>query len=391
MALFLWPRFPGRAALVSSASRALPVLFVALASVGFAAVNYLNPSAQFVRAIVCLDRASGAIRWTCKALPGPAPLIHRANSPATPTPAIADGRIVAYFGTPGMICADLQGNLIWENRNLPYDSMYGAAASPIIRDGIVALVCDMPESPYIAALDLASGRELWRYAGRPECPYSKSGNSRTPIVKEWRGQPVLLAWGWDALEAYDLHTGNRMAGYLLGPQSGSDDKVASLISDGDRLFLAGPGKTCCLSFSRLMEQPVTPHSPLLWETDIDGANCASPVFAENMIFMVSDAGRAACLDSATGAILWQERLKGPHASSLVAAAGFVYFTSQKGATTVVAAAPQFKILAANSLPGEINASPALSAGVLYIRTDEALCAIKPAKNLRSSCKTCVFS
>ena len=68
---------------------------------------------------------------------------------------------------------------------------------------------------------------------------------------------------------------------------------------------------------------------------------------------------------------YQERLGGGtsgFSASPVAADDKIYFTSEEGDVYVVAAGPEFKLLAVNSLDEIAMATPAVSEGVLYFRT-----------------------
>src|SRR5262249_45181497 len=106
---------------------------------------------------------------------------------------------------------------------------------------------------------------------------------------------------------------------------------------------------------------------------------ASPVCVEDRLYQVTDKGIATCLDARTGRVLWEGRIDGTHYASPLHAAGKVYFLSEEGRGTVVAAAPEFKVLAPND-PGEpCRASYVAVGGRLLIRTDKNLyCIGKPA-------------
>jgi outer membrane protein assembly factor BamB len=93
------------------------------------------------------------------------------------------------------------------------------------------------------------------------------------------------------------------------------------------------------------------------------------------LFAVTDAGLATCLKAATGEIVWQERLEASFAASPVTAEGRIYFVADNGETTVIAAGPEFKVLAKNPLGEKVQATPAISQGQIFIRSDKHLFAI----------------
>ena len=62
-------------------------------------------------------------------------------------------------------------------------------------------------------------------------------------------------------------------------------------------------------------------------------------------------------------------------ASSIASEGKLYFTSEEGDIFVVQAGPQFKLLATNPMGEICMATPALSEGVLFFRTQGHLIAI----------------
>ena len=98
----------------------------------------------------------------------------------------------------------------------------------------------------------------------------------------------------------------------------------------------------------------------------------SPVLVGDELYFVTDTGVASCVDARTGRLLWQQRLNGNFSASPVAADGRIYFQSEEGETTVLAAGPAFRLLAVNALDGAMLASLAVSGGAIFIRTDTHL-------------------
>jgi outer membrane protein assembly factor BamB len=97
----------------------------------------------------------------------------------------------------------------------------------------------------------------------------------------------------------------------------------------------------------------------------------SPIAAGDYFLVVSDPGFACCFQATTGELVWQEKL-GEHHASLVSANGLVYFLGDDGVTTVVRPGPTFEAVARNELGERCFASPALSDGQIFIRSDRHL-------------------
>jgi outer membrane protein assembly factor BamB len=88
--------------------------------------------------------------------------------------------------------------------------------------------------------------------------------------------------------------------------------------------------------------------------------------------MGSDNGLASCLDAHTGAPRWQQRLSGPHSASPVYADGVIYFLGEDGETTILRPGRSFQRVTANRLDGQFLASPAISGGALFLRSETHL-------------------
>ena len=110
---------------------------------------------------------------------------------------------------------------------------------------------------------------------------------------------------------------------------------------------------------------------IAWRTTKGAAYVPSPIIEGEYFLIVSDSGVAHCFEAATGNLLWQERM-GEHHASLVSADGLVYFLNDEGVTRVVKPGPQFQLVAQNELGEKCFASPAISAGQIFIRGDNHL-------------------
>ena len=98
----------------------------------------------------------------------------------------------------------------------------------------------------------------------------------------------------------------------------------------------------------------------------------SMLYVKPWLFLVTESGVAKCLNSATGEVLWRERLGGRFSASPVWAEGRIYLLSEKGETAVIDAGPEFKVMASNNLEEKCCASPAVSQGNIFIRSEHNL-------------------
>jgi len=349
------------------------VAIICLTLVGglqLARTNMAVGQSVFTRAIVCLDAHTGTLLWTCEGLPGPQGILHRANSAATPTAVYGRDRILAYFGSAGLMCADSKGALLWVNKDIPFNSAYGVGTSPAYEDGIAVIVSGNPEAPFVCAIDVETGQQIWRQS--TECkPARVSGVSRTPLIMNVSGINYVILWDISSLDLYDLRTGEKRWKIPLAEASG--DMVASVATDGRRLY-------CSSSSETFVTEVITDGIPpkVAWRTRFHGANCASPVCANGLLFVISDNGVLTCLNTETGKICWRKRLTGEfHANPLVVGK-HLYVTNRVGTSTVIAVDKQLQIISENELGQPISATFAVAHGCLYTRGEKhVMCISNP--------------
>lgn len=332
---------------------------------------HLRNSLVLVRAIVCFDQETGKLLWKCEGLPGFEGSLHRLNTPATPTPAVSGERIFAYFGSTGVMCCDRKGRLQWTNENIRFASVYGVGSSPVAFEDVLVIVNGMPREMKVSALDCRDGRILWEAESKLE-KERISGNSRTPWIQKIGGRLTCVVWGYDGLTGYDLRTGKVLWSRPIG--DGGGDLVASTAADEERVYCVGPTEAVALEVSKLADAA----HPVLWRKKVKGANCASPVASNGLLFFISDSGIGSCLDGKTGETLWQRRLEGTYYASPIVVRGLLYFCNADGETTVVAAERAFRQVAVNDLDEQTMATPAPVNGRLLARTRSHLFCIESA-------------
>ena len=100
---------------------------------------------------------------------------------------------------------------------------------------------------------------------------------------------------------------------------------------------------------------------------------ASPLFVNDLLFLVNRNGIATCLEASTGKVFWQERLEGAFSASPIYANGRIYLFNEESICTVVRAHREFEILSLNPLSAEqLMATPAVDDNAFIIRTEKSL-------------------
>ena len=93
------------------------------------------------------------------------------------------------------------------------------------------------------------------------------------------------------------------------------------------------------------------------------------------MYWVSDRNKVAyCLRLSDGNVMYSERFRDQPYASAVAGDGKIYIVTRYGGTYVLAAEPEFTQLAHNKLDDDtvFNASPIISGGRLFLRSDQYL-------------------
>lgn len=314
--------------------------------------------------VLCYHRDDGRLLWHAR-LFGSAPTdLYPPGGMAVPTPA-ADGKhLVALFGTGDLACLDFDGKPVWV-RSLaeeygPFRNRWGMAASPILVDGAAVVQVDHWSQSYLLAVEAATGANRWK------TDRDAAVNWTSPLAVRAGERTQIVTAGTHQVVAYDADSGSelwRVGG--LGQQCIPSPVVFEdlvIAASGDNTLAVRPGgKTGTLD-----------KRGLAWNNKKAVAFVPSPLVYGKEVYLPTDKGFGLCLDARTGKQRWRERLGEQYHASPVAGDGKVYFASKEGVVRVVRAGPTFELLAENDLGEGIVASPAISAGRLFLRGDKHL-------------------
>lgn len=214
-----WPRFRGpEGAGVAAAGKPLPVALDPDTHLAWSTAVPAGESSPIVWGervfltghadgqllVLALDRASGELLWQREHAVERIESSHELHGPASSTPTTDGERVVAYFGSLGLVAYDLEGEPLWE-RALPLpDNTFGSAASPVFVGERLILQHDTNGPSWVECVDPASGERIWR---TERADFGSSWS--TPVA--WRNGAVeeLLVYGVGWLTAYDLATGHQ--------------------------------------------------------------------------------------------------------------------------------------------------------------------------------------
>ena len=167
----------------------------------------------------------------------------------------------------------------------------------------------------------------------------------------------------------------------LDPEDGSrhwkidgptEQYVASLVYDGKLFYLTAGFPTHHVMGIRPDGSGNVTDSHVAWHSMEAKAYVPSPVVVGSYLYIADDRGTANCFDTATGERLWQERLGNHFSASPITAQGLAFFLDDDGAMSVVRPGPVLDVVEVNQLGEQCRASPAVSAGRIYLRGDQHL-------------------
>lgn len=348
-----------------------------------------DPAGQKL-ATLCIDRRTGDLLWRRAVTAEKIEKVHQVGSPAAATPATDGERVYVYFGSYGLLCYDLDGNLQWERRLPLPENPYGATASPILAGDLLVFNHQGKEA-YLLGVNRRDGQTVWR----TDRSLFRFGWS-TPVHWRHDGIDEIVVLGGDfepnqRLMAYNLADGAER--WWVGglPPCGKSTPVIG----GGLVFLAAPdiimeqsaerrnpekaAQFYAKNKNRLMAvRPGTTgevaEANITWSDRKGVPGVPSPLYYNGRLYTFKDGGLVFCRNAETGELLYDERLGtlGYYYSSPVAADNKVYIASTEGVVVVIDAGATLNVLATNKLDGGILATPALAAGSIYVRTENQL-------------------
>jgi outer membrane protein assembly factor BamB len=335
------------------------------------------PTIAYKFVLYCLDRDTGKTVWERTArIAIPKEGVNRAKgSYANGTPATDGRHVYAFFGSEGLYCYDMAGNLKWERDFGDMQILYmnGEGSSPVIHDDRVIILWDTTKGSFITAVDKQTGRTLW-LTDRKE-----DRNFTTPIVLEHKGRLLVAANGANRVRAYDFKTGQ-----AVWECGGQTECVIPTLVHGHGMVYATSG---CIGQKALQAirlgwtGDITNTKAVAWSHDVVTPYVPSPLLYGNELYVVDDKGILSCYDARSGKTNYARvRIPGVFAvtASLVAAEGKVYLLSEEGTMGVIKAGPKFEVLATNKIDDRFLASPAIANGTIYLRGQQHLYSISKA-------------
>jgi outer membrane protein assembly factor BamB len=326
------------------------------------------------RYVVCVGAESGELLWRREYKSAVHPL-SPLNSFATSTPAVDEARVYVAWATLDQLtlrALDHDGQDVWCQDLGPYISEHGFGNSPIVHEDLVILVNSQqgeeldpnqePGDSSVMAFDRETGALRW---STPRTT-ARVCYGTPCIYQPPAGPPELIC--------YDKAHGF----YSLDPRTGIQNwslpaftmrTVASPIIVGD-LVLGSNGSGGGGNYLVAARMGTPPRE--VYRVTRQAPYVTTSVARDDLVFLFVDRGFVSCMEAADGTIVWSKRLTSGFSGSPILVDGKLYAIDNEGQVLVLAAERVFQELGRMALGEPSRATPAVSGGRLFLRTESQL-------------------
>jgi outer membrane protein assembly factor BamB len=344
----------------------------------------VNDSSEHVWKVLCFDKKSGKLIWEQDAYQGvPSVKRHPKSSHANTSMATDGKHVIAFFGSEGLYCYNMDGRLLWKRDfgliNSAWDKVESAewefCSSPVIFQDKVIIQADALNTAFVALLDLHTGKTVWRQDRDEITTWC------TPNVYFDGNKARVVVNGYKHRGAYDLQTGEeiwRMSG-------GGDIPVPTPIVWKDLIYFnsAHGGKAPLMALKNHIQGEIpypqsedSPGDDFAWFYDRAGAYMTSVLVYDSLLYQLRWNGNLSCYDARTGELLYRETV---HPSSFIASPvasdGKIYMVAENGDLYIAQAGRTYKLLKLIPLGEASLVTPGISEGMLILRTAGRMMAV----------------
>jgi outer membrane protein assembly factor BamB len=334
--------------------------------------------------VYCIDKKNGRIIWEQTSFRGVPKIKRHPKSTHANSTVATDGKyVVAFFGSEGLYCYDVNGKLQWQKNFgvlksvffIMKDAEWEFASSPVIYNGKVIVQCDVLENSFLAAYDVKTGKELWKTM-RDEYP-----GWCTPNVYTSGGKECVAVNGYKLRGGYDLETGKevwRMSG-------GGDIQIPTPVIGNDLIYFnSAHGKSSPIIAVRkdakgdlTLQGNETSGTYVKWSIPRGGSYMHTMLLYNNHLYNVDWNGAVKCYDPETGKEIYSGKLGSAKSfvASPVASDGRIYIVDEQGTVYIISAGNSLEQLEEIPMNDVSLVAPAISDGMIVFRTQKYLIAV----------------
>jgi outer membrane protein assembly factor BamB len=328
--------------------------------------------------VLCYNRIDGKLLWEKTAVAAtPHQDTHSTNGFASASPCTDGERVYAHFGSRGIFCYTMDGELNWKREDLgkmETRNAFGEGSSPTLAGDSLLVPWDHEGQSALFSLNKLTGKTIWK-TDREE-----PTNWSTPLVVEHEGKKQVVMNGQTCARSYDLETGKEL--WRCGGQT--ERPCASAVAENGLVIVGSGHKGSFLAAFRLDGRgDLKGTKSVAWSIERDTPDVPSPLLSEGRLYFYKGrAGQLSCLDAKTGKPHYMaQRVSGLDSiyASPVAANGHVYLTGRSGTTVVIKDSESLSVVATNNVGETVDATPAPVGNELFIRGEKHLFCIANTK------------
>ena len=351
--------------------------------------------------LICLNTMDGKILWKQTVGTGNQDARAGEGNSASPSPSTDGEHVWVFFVTGILGCYTKDGKEVWKfdvaDRFGKLDIQFGMTSTPVLDGDALYLQLihgrmsrqDQSRTGKVIKLEKATGKTVWEVDRVTDAQFECKHSYASPFIYDDKKLKFLVAHGADCTSGHDLETGKEIwrFGLLNGPTP-----INSKPNDSTFRFVASPcvspatntiiiptakeGPVLAIKASELKGDSSAKTSVVVWNQPRT-PDVSIPLVVDGLVYLLNKDGILQCVELATGNEVYKNRTyTGQHRSSPTYADGHIYFGSNDGHVTVVKAGRDFEIVSTIEMGEAITASAIVSNGTLYIRSYEALYAIK---------------
>lgn len=315
--------------------------------------------------VLSLDRRTGRTLWQRTATEAvPHEGRHDTNTYASASPSTDGERLYVSFGSRGIYCYDLQGNLQWKRDlgQMVTRFGWGEGTSPTLYGDSLVVNWDHEGGSFLVVLDTKTGKSRWK-VDRDEV-----SSWATPLVIPRGGGAQIVVNATKRTTGYDFDTGKVL--WQCGGQS--LNVIPSPVRIDDMVIaMSGFGSTAAYAIPLGSTGDITGTERIAWHHKTATPYVPSPLLVGDRLYFTKwFSPILTCLDARTGKVLMEAQrlpgLKNLYASP-VAASGRIYFVSREGAGLVIKEQPKLEVLGTGQLDEGFDASPAVVGRQMFLR------------------------
>lgn len=311
----------------------------------------------------CLTLDGGIEKWRVQYAVDPKldGAVGRFGSSPRATPTVHDSRVFTLGASGVLTCVQAEsGKQLWQHAfadrfEKPYPE-FGAAASPLVVDGLCVVPIGGKKKGALAAFDVMTGAQRWAVG-------SDGPSYASPVVLALAGKPQIVTQTQAAV------IGVSLAGKMLWSipfTTDYDQNINTAVAFGDIVVYSGTRQP--LSAVRIARagQPTA-----VWNNPAHPLYMSSAVLKEELLFGMSEKsqGHIFCVDVRTGDTLWKSAGRAGENVSIQRAGDVLVLLNDQGKLTFAKAGGQaYEVLQAYQVSDDSTfAHPVIAGGRVLIK------------------------